>query len=69
MISFKKLWDNHPTVESLIDDYPCKKNGKKAFDNQCAIRMGVAFEKSGVNIKTFTGAKCWHGHKPAHIYP
>jgi len=67
VIKFTKLWGNHPTVESFIDDFPCKKNGKKAFKNQCAIRMGVTFDKSGVNMKSFKGAKCWHGHKPAHI--
>ncbi|MCF6255038.1 MAG: type VI secretion system amidase effector protein Tae4 [Gammaproteobacteria bacterium] len=67
MVNFVKLWNSHPTVESFIDDFPCKKNGKKAFDNQCAIRIGVAFEKTGVNLKSFKGAKCWHSHKPAHI--
>jgi len=64
---FSELWDNHPTVESFIDDFPCKKNGKKAFDNQCSIRMGSMFEKSGVKTDSFRGARCWHGHKPAHI--
>jgi hypothetical protein len=54
-------------VESSFDDSPCKQNGKKAFENQCAIRLGESLRKSGVNFNTFKGAKCWHGHKPAHI--
>jgi hypothetical protein len=66
-MNFKDLWKNHPTVESLIDDAPCKVNGKRAFTNQCAIRLGQSLSKSGVNLDSFRGAKCWHNHKPAHI--
>ncbi|MGD8910412.1 MAG: type VI secretion system amidase effector protein Tae4 [Chromatiales bacterium] len=63
MTSFKKMWDNHPTGE-----YPCRdSSGKKAFTNQCAIRMGVAFDKAGVSTNSFKGARCWHGHAPKHI--
>lgn len=63
MISFDKLWDNHPTGE-----FPCKDaRGNKAYENQCAIRMGVAFDKAGVGTKSFNGARCWHSHKPPHI--
>lgn len=29
--------------------------------------MGEAFRKSGVDLKSFKGVRCWHGHKPAHI--
>ncbi|MCP4340784.1 MAG: hypothetical protein GY799_18320 [Desulfobulbaceae bacterium] len=29
--------------------------------------MGVTLEKSGINTQSFRGARCWHGHKPAHI--
>lgn len=29
MIKFDVLWKHHPTVASLLDDFPCKKNGKK----------------------------------------
>ncbi|BFM15697.1 hypothetical protein R50073_18800 [Maricurvus nonylphenolicus] len=66
-MKFNDLWENHPTVESLIDDAPCKVNGKRAFENQCAIRMGQALVKSGVNLTSFKGARCWHKHSPAHI--
>lgn len=66
-MKFKKLWENHPTVKSRRDDAPCKVNGKRAFDNQCAIRLGQALSESGVDLSTFKGARCWHSHKPAHI--
>ncbi|MEJ2455374.1 MAG: type VI secretion system amidase effector protein Tae4 [Candidatus Thiodiazotropha sp.] len=63
MTSFSKMWDNHPTGE-----FPCtESSGKKAYTNQCAIRMGVAFDKAGVSTKTFKGARCWHEHAPKHI--
>lgn len=57
MVSFNKLWSNHPGSFSK----PC------LFDNQCAIRMGVALEKSGISLMTFNGARCWHDHSPPHI--
>ena len=66
-MEFKELWNNHPTVESLFDDVPCKVNGQRAFDNQCAIRMGQALIKSRVNLDSFRGVRCWHKHSPAHI--
>ena len=63
MVSFDKLLDNHPT-----GDFPCKDAvGNKAYENQCGIRMGVAFDKTGVATKSFDGARCWHSHKPPHI--
>ncbi len=66
---FKTLWNNHPTINASLfaDDAPCIVDGKRAFTNQCAIRLGVALELSGINLTSFRGARCWHGHKPAHI--
>lgn len=62
---FDQLWLNHPG-----DEFPCD---KKTFPNQCAIRMGVALEKSGVNTSTFDtkypNRRCYSGfkHNPGHI--
>lgn len=66
---FDTLWNNHPTISSAIfeDDTPCLNNGKRAFENQCAIRMGECLSKSGINLDSFKGARCWFNHKPAHI--
>ncbi|WBT56759.1 type VI secretion system amidase effector protein Tae4 [Kosakonia oryzendophytica] len=60
MLSFSQLWDNHPYPESPCDS---------SFVNQCAIRMGVALEKSGVNLSIYHGAKCYpgFGHNPKHV--
>lgn len=44
-IAFNTLWANHP-----FPDKPCS---KYLFENQCAIRMGVALELSGVNTASF----------------
>ena len=40
---------------------------RTAFKNQCAIHMGVALEKSGVNLGSFQGARCYGNFKPPHI--
>ena len=56
MVSFTKLWNNHPGLYKKPCDYP-------DFQNQCAIRMGVAFELSKINTDSFKGARCWSKHK------
>lgn len=68
-MKFEQLWKNHPTISASMfsDDAPCTHNGKWAFDNQCAIRIGVSLQMSGVKLDSFKGARCWHGHHPAHI--
>ncbi len=60
-VTFKQLWANHPNV---------KDGGKKpcnpSFKNQCAIRMGDCFDRSGV--EKLTGAEvCWF-HKTSTHY-
>lgn len=67
---FDDFWKNHPTVSSSIPDNPCSTGKVKNFENQCAIRLGVALEKSGVDTRSFDlmfpKRRCWH-HKPGHI--
>lgn len=62
MITFQKLWDNHPT--NTDQENPCTTNGKKNFPNQCAIRVGVALTKCGVKTASIPNAThCWHHDK------
>ena len=62
-LTFQTLWENHPARA-----YPCDQS---TFKNQCAIRMGVALEKSGIDTSSFDtlypGRRCWLGHTPGHI--
>ncbi|HTF98384.1 MAG TPA: T6SS effector amidase Tae4 family protein [Cellvibrio sp.] len=67
-ITAQTIWDNHPAPDS-----PCS---TELFSNQCAIRMTVALEKSGVDTssfnKMFPQRRCntyWscRNHKPGHI--
>lgn len=69
MIEFKDLWRGHPINESLstpciaprdltnLEDKDVKK-GFPVFANQCAIRMGVALRRAGVQPSQITG--CAH---------
>jgi hypothetical protein len=61
--TFTELWTNHPG--SAVR--PCD----ASLVNQCAIRMSVALELSGVDTSSFEelypGRRCWFGHSPAHI--
>lgn len=64
-VSFQKLWDNHPYPDS-----PCDTS---TFPNQCAIRMGVALERSNVDTSSFDvmypKRRCYpsFNHTPRHI--
>ncbi len=61
-LSFATLWANHPTTKG--EDNPCRdKKGQPNFENQCAIRLGIALADSGLNMKSYAGARCWFGHK------
>lgn len=64
-IQFAKLWKNHP--------YPSNPCSKAHFPNQCAIRMGVALEETGIDTSSFDTKyprrRCYPGfkHSPKHI--
>ncbi len=64
-IKAKTIWDNHP--------YPLSPCSTTHFTNQCAIRMGVALEKSGIDTKSFDkmypNRRCYKNlhHNPKHI--
>jgi hypothetical protein len=62
-IDFTELWNSYPS-----DYSPCRiADGQSAFDNQCAIRVGIALVDGGVNLSSYTGVRCWHGHGGKHI--
>lgn len=68
MLTFQKLWDSYPTIQG--DKAPCKKNGKKNFEDQCAIRLGVALAQNGVKTLNLVpkSRHCWHHEvKEGHI--
>lgn len=66
MPSFETLWQNHPGRAFVCD--------ATVFENQCAMRMGVAIDKSGIQIgrdglRTCVGydRRTFHTHAPGHI--
>ncbi|WP_133510926.1 type VI secretion system amidase effector protein Tae4 [Candidatus Thiosymbion oneisti] len=60
-VTFWKLWGSHP--------YPNRSCDTKLFKDQCAVRMGEALRRAGVNLKSFNGLWCYPGlkHEPRHI--
>ncbi|WP_261154046.1 type VI secretion system amidase effector protein Tae4 [Serratia ficaria] len=67
-ITFSSLWENHPEVNG--DANPClKPNGDKAFDDQCAIRVGTALARCGYDVTKLSGVNfCWlHPKSEGHI--
>lgn len=66
--TFSDLWDNHPSTQTPPERSPCRDAaGNPNFENQCAIRLSVAFIAAGISLATFRGAFCWHGHGRTHI--
>ncbi|GLQ31334.1 type VI secretion system amidase effector protein Tae4 [Litoribrevibacter albus] len=62
MIKFDDLWEAHATISDV--DTPCMVDGKPAFSNQCAIRVGNALALCGFDTTTLPGAEhCWHHPK------
>jgi len=52
---FDTLWDKYPEYE------PCSNELELPyFDNQCAIKMGVALNASGFDLSDYGGEYCWH---------
>lgn len=56
-VQFQTLWDNYPNSDPCVNP----KTGKKAYDDQCAIRLGLALQKSGISFASFRGPRCEFG--------
>lgn len=70
MATFNQLWKNHPMNWTPPEERPCRdKDGKvdPSMENQCAIRLGLAFQGAGINTDAVPGARCWYGHGRKHI--
>ena len=61
MPTFQQLWSNHPTVKDedpLLDE--------RQYQNQCAINLYAALQRSGLNVKTFHGQLSWQKDRPKY---
>jgi len=69
MVTFNTLWNNHPQGIFSPNATPCQTKGKEHFTNQCAIRVGVAMQKSGIDTTKFNHVqRCWfHPELAGHI--
>jgi hypothetical protein len=62
-LDFNRLWAAYPQQY-----HPCQTiDGTPHFENQCAIRFGIALIDGGVNVRSFRGVRCWHGHGFRHL--
>lgn len=61
MVTFNELWENHPWLKDATER-PCS----GGHDNQCAIRLGVAFLRSNISLASYRGVFCWSGHGREH---
>lgn len=55
-VPFSRIWDSYPSDPPCVD-----KSGKPplGWDNQCAVRLGVALASSGVSFASFpAGGRC-----------
>jgi Type VI secretion system (T6SS), amidase effector protein 4 len=63
---FDLLLGNHPALESPPVIEPCSTRGNPNHVNQCVIRLGVSFVRSGISLASYRGAFCWSGHGRQH---
>jgi hypothetical protein len=56
VITFETLWKNYPSDPPCHD--PRTARIPPGYENQCAMRVGYALEKSGVSFRSFRGAHC-----------
>jgi Type VI secretion system (T6SS), amidase effector protein 4 len=66
-ISFANLWKAHPAQRGV--ESPCASAaGVPHFENQCAIKMGLALQHAGVDMAAYPKTKCcWFGHTEKHV--
>ncbi len=66
-MTFSALWNAHPEVHG--DDNPCRRrDGHKAFGDQCAIRLGTALARCGYDVTKLHVHFCWlHPKSAGHI--
>lgn len=63
-LEFCQLWFNHPRNWPQGPTHgPCRnRRGQPAYENQCAIRLSIALERSGVRVGAGGSSQCAHGH-------
>jgi type VI protein secretion system component Hcp len=62
--TFKKLWSSYESGHPYVD-----KNGQvpSGYDNQCAIRVSVALQAAGIDLKGFHGSTVVVHHKSVAV--
>lgn len=61
-LGFRRIWNNHPTVESGERFPCCDVDGNPNFGNQCAILMGTCLLRSNL-LQGYDKSTCWYrGH-------
>lgn len=53
-VTFRALWAGYPGGKPYLD--PKTGSPPKGFENQCAIKVSVALQASGVDMRSFRGA-------------
>lgn len=54
-MSFLKMWSGYPSSHPYVD--PKTGEDPPGFDNQCAIKLSVALQATGVDLASFKGAQ------------
>ena len=66
-IRFADLWLSHPAVQAI--EAPCMAaDGTPNFENQCAIKLGLALQRAGADLSAYPRTRCcWFGHAEKHV--
>lgn len=68
MSKFKMLWNNYPDKKLLSAKcFNKQKDSSKPFSDYCAIMLSECLIKSGINISSYKGNRCWSHPGSKHI--
>ena len=60
-ITFEMIWKNYPSTDPCVN--PKTSAVPSGYENQCAIRVGYALERSGLSFHSFKGGRCPYAGK------
>lgn len=67
-MTFKTLWKNYPEKDAISKTCTNKqKDSNKPFSDYCAIMLSECLIKSGIDISSISGNRCWSHEGKKHI--
>ncbi len=68
MAKFKTIWNNYPDKDEMKKKcFNKQPNSQKPFSDYCAILLSECLIRSGFNLSSARGNRCWSHSGPKHL--